>query len=57
VPPAAVDALRTTLIRERIRATVGQHTRLVTHINISAADVTRTIDVFTTFFNDWRAAQ
>ena len=57
VPPAACDALRATLARERIRATVGQHTRLVTHLNVSAADVERTIAVFTAFFKDWRAAQ
>jgi threonine aldolase len=56
VPPAAVDALRATLEREHIRATVGQHTRLVTHINVSAADVERIIDVFTTFFKDWQPA-
>ncbi len=56
VPPAAVDALREALVRERIRATVGQHTRLVTHINVSAADVERIIDVFTTFFKDWQQA-
>jgi threonine aldolase len=57
VPPAACDALRATLARERIRATVGQHTRLVTHLNVSAADVERTLAVFTAFFKDWRAAQ
>ena len=56
VPLAAVDALRETLTRERIRATVGQHTRLVTHINVSALDVERIIDVFTTFFKDWQQA-
>jgi threonine aldolase len=57
VPPAACDALRATLARERIRATVGQHTRLVTHLNVSAADVERIIAVFTAFFKDWRATQ
>ena len=56
VPLAAVEALRATLMRERIRATVGQHTRLVTHINVSAADVVRIVDVFTTFFKDWQQA-
>ena len=56
VPPAAVDALRATLAGAHIRATVGQHTRLVTHINVSAADVERIVDVFTTFFKDWRPA-
>ncbi|MDQ2989807.1 MAG: low-specificity L-threonine aldolase, partial [Pseudomonadota bacterium] len=57
VPPAACDALRATLARERIRATVGQHTRLVTHLNVSAADVERIIAVFTAFFKEWRATQ
>ena len=56
VPPGACDALRATLARERIRATVGPHTRLVTHLDVSAPDVERTIAVFTAFFNDWRAA-
>ncbi|MDL2357650.1 MAG: low-specificity L-threonine aldolase [Pseudomonadota bacterium] len=57
VPAAACDALRATLARERIRATVGQHTRLVTHLNVSAADVERVIAVFTAFFKDWHAPQ
>ncbi|MFL6657836.1 MAG: low-specificity L-threonine aldolase [Massilia sp.] len=56
VPPAAVDALRATLLRERIRITVGQHTRLVTHLNVSEADIARLITVFTNFFTDWRPA-
>ena len=54
VPPAAVDALRAHLEQARIRATVGQHTRLVTHINISAADIDRVVAAFTAFFQDWR---
>jgi threonine aldolase len=57
VPPAACDALRATLASARIRATVGQHTRLVTHLGVSAADVEHIIDVFSTFFKDWRPAQ
>jgi len=56
VPPSAVDSLRATLAREHIRATVGQHTRLVTHLDVSSADVERIIGVFTTFFQDWQAA-
>ncbi|MET0855269.1 MAG: low-specificity L-threonine aldolase [Telluria sp.] len=52
VPPAACDALRATLARERIRATVGPHTRLVTHLDVSAADVERVIAVFTAFFKE-----
>jgi threonine aldolase len=52
VPPAACDTLRATLARERIRATVGPHTRLVTHLDVSAADVERVIAVFTAFFKE-----
>ena len=54
VPPAAVDALRAALLAARIRATVGQHTRLVTHLNVSEADVARVVNVMTAFFSDWR---
>lgn len=57
VPPAAVDSLRAALLAERIRASVGQHTRLVTHINISEADVDHVIAVFSRFFSDWRNAR
>ncbi|WP_426190822.1 low-specificity L-threonine aldolase [Massilia sp. DWR3-1-1] len=53
VPPAAVDGLRAALLRQRIRATVGQHTRLVTHINISEADVDQVVAAFAEFFKDW----
>ena len=56
VPPAAVDALRAALNAAHIRATVGQHTRLVTHLDVSAADVERIVSVFTAFFKDWRPA-
>ena len=54
VPPAACDALRATLEREHIRVSVAPATRLVTHLDVSAADVARTIAVFTAFFQDWR---
>ena len=57
VPASAVDGLREALLRERIRASVGVHTRLVTHINISAADVEHVIAVFTAFMHDWRATR
>ena len=57
VPLEAVDGLRGALLRERIRATVGQHTRLVTHINITQDHVDHVIAVFTAFFKDWRAAR
>ena len=57
VPASAVDGLREALLREHIRASVGVHTRLVTHINISAADVEHVIAVFTAFMHDWRATR
>ena len=57
VPPAAVDSLRAALLAERIRASVGEHTRLVTHINISEADVDHVIAVFSQFFSHWRATR
>jgi threonine aldolase len=52
--PEACEPLRQVLARERIRITVGQHTRLVTHLDVSKADVERTIAVFKAFFKDWR---
>ena len=57
VPVAAVDELRAALLRQHIRATVGQHTRLVTHLDVTAADVERVVSAFTAFFQDWRAAE
>ncbi|NML59592.1 low-specificity L-threonine aldolase [Massilia sp. RP-1-19] len=54
VPAAACEPLRAALERERIRATVGPRMRLVTHLDVSALDVERTIAVFTAFFKDWR---
>ena len=54
VPAAACEPLRAALERESIRATVGPRMRLVTHLDVSAADVERSIAVFTAFFKDWR---
>jgi threonine aldolase len=54
IPAAACEALNAALARERIRVTVGPHTRLVTHLDVSAADAERTVDVFTAFFANWR---
>jgi len=56
VPASACAPLREALERAAIRATVGPRMRLVTHLDISAADVAHTVDVFTTFFSDWRTA-
>ncbi|TFW27611.1 low-specificity L-threonine aldolase [Massilia horti] len=55
MPEAACAPLRQTLEREGIRASIGPHTRLVTHLNVTAADVERTILTFKAFFKDWRA--
>jgi threonine aldolase len=52
--PAACDGLRAAMAREQIRATVGPHTRLVTHWNISADDVEKVIRVIAAFFSDWK---
>jgi threonine aldolase len=52
--PEACEPLRQALARERIRITVGPHTRLVTHLDVSKADVERIIAVFKAFFKDWR---
>ncbi len=54
VPAAACAPLRQALERAGIRATVGPKMRLVTHLDISNADVKRTVEVFTAFFADWR---
>ena len=42
------------MAREQSRATVGPHTRLVTHWNISADDVEKVIRVIAAFFSDWK---
>ncbi|MGG7604287.1 low-specificity L-threonine aldolase [Massilia sp. BKSP1R2A-1] len=55
IPAAACEPLRQALARAQIRASIGPRTRLVTHLDVSAADVARTVEVFTAFFADWRA--
>ena len=55
IPAAACEPLRQALARERIRASIGPRTRLVTHLDVSAADVARTIEVFKAFFAGWHA--
>lgn len=54
IPQAACEPLRQALARARIRASVGPRTRLVTHLDVSSADVARTVEVFQAFFADWR---
>jgi threonine aldolase len=53
MPAAACEPLREALARQRIRASIGAHTRLVTHLDVSADDVERTITAFAGFFKDW----
>jgi threonine aldolase len=55
VPAAACDALRAALERERIRATIAPRTRIVTHLDVSGADIVRTSAVFEAFFKDWHS--
>lgn len=55
VPAAACEPLRKALAEQGIRATVGPRMRLVTHLDVSAADVERTVAAFKSFFKDWRA--
>jgi threonine aldolase len=55
MPAAACEPLRQALARERIRASISAHTRLVTHLDVSAEDVERTIAAFQAFFKNWRA--
>ncbi len=55
VPAAACAPLREHLAGQGIRATVGPRMRLVTHLDVSAADVARTVQAFKAFFKDWRA--
>ncbi|MFC5548661.1 low-specificity L-threonine aldolase [Massilia aerilata] len=50
IPEAAVAGLREHLTRQGIRASIGTHTRLVTHLDVSKQDVQKTINAFKEFF-------
>jgi threonine aldolase len=50
IPESACAPLREHLAKAGIRASVGPHTRLVTHLDVSAADVQKIISVFKDFF-------
>ncbi len=43
------------LAEQGIRASIGPRTRLVTHLDISRADVDKVVAAFHTFFQNWRA--
>jgi threonine aldolase len=55
LPPAAAAPLRAALEAQGIRATIGAHTRLVTHLDVTQDDVARVVVAFKAFFKDWRA--
>ncbi len=50
IPPASVDGLRADLADAGILASVGAQTRLVTHLDVSRADVEATIAAFAAHF-------
>jgi threonine aldolase len=54
IPEAACAPLSEALSRQGIRASIGPHTRLVTHLDVTAADVKTTIAAFEAFFRDWK---
>jgi threonine aldolase len=54
IPETACAPLRDALARQGIRASIGPHTRLVTHLDVSSEDVRRVIAAFQAFFKDWR---
>jgi len=55
MPPAACAGLRATLAEKGITASIGPHTRLVTHLDVARDDVRTVVDAFKAFFKDWRA--
>jgi threonine aldolase len=56
IPAAACAPLRASLLDAGIRASVGPRTRLVTHLDLSRADVDTVVAAFKTFFKNWGAA-
>jgi len=55
IPQAACAPLREALAAQGIRASIGPHTRLVTHLDVSQADVRKVVAAFEAFFKEWRA--
>jgi threonine aldolase len=53
LPEAAVVPLRAALEAAGIRASIGAHTRLVTHLDVSGDDVRTVVAAFEGFFKDW----
>ena len=50
LPAADVLALQALCIQENLNVIIGTRTRLVTHLDVTAADVDRVIDVFAAFY-------
>jgi threonine aldolase len=55
MPPAACAPLAEALARQGIRASIGAHTRLVTHLDVTSEDVQKVVGAFQAFFQDWHA--
>jgi threonine aldolase len=55
IPAAACEPLRKALLDAGIRASIGPRTRLVTHLDVSRADVDKVVAAFKSFFQNWRA--
>jgi threonine aldolase len=55
IPEAACAQLAEALARQGIRASIAPRTRLVTHLDVTSADVKKTIAAFEAFFRDWKA--
>ncbi|MCS0581690.1 low-specificity L-threonine aldolase [Massilia pinisoli] len=53
IPQAACAPLADALARQGIRASIAPHTRLVTHLDVTSADVRTTIAAFESFFRYW----
>jgi threonine aldolase len=54
IPPAACAPLRAALEQQGIRASIAPHTRLVTHLDVTADDVGKVVAAFADFFKDWQ---
>ena len=54
IPEAACAPLRAALEQQGIRASIGPHTRLVTHLDVGSDDVRKVVQAFEAFFRDWR---
>jgi threonine aldolase len=57
LPAASVEALQAHLDASGIKAIVGPHTRLVTHLDLAADAIERTLDAFAGFFAPAAAAR